>query len=140
MMRWLILCLLPCPVLADALVTTRTIKAGQIIEAEDISVVEAEIAGAPADPSVVAGQEARVVLYPGRPIRDGQFGPPAVIQRNQIVLLSYVEGTLAISTEGRALGRGGIGDLIPILNLSSRNTIQGRIMPDGSVRVSRSEG
>lgn len=139
-MRWLILCLLPGPVLADAVVTTRTIKAGQVIQAEDLSIVTTEMPGAPADPALIAGKEALVALYPGRPIRDGQFGPPAVVVRNQIVVLSYVEGTLAISTEGRALGRGGIGDLIPILNISSRNTIQGRVMPDGSVRVSRNEG
>lgn len=139
-MRWLVLCLLPWPALADALVPNRVIKAGQVIEAADISVVEADIPGAVTDPVRVIGQEARVALYPGRPIQEDQFGPRAVVLRNQLVVLSYVSPTLAISTEGRALTRGGVGEVISVLNLSSRNTVQARIMGDGSVRVSRTEG
>ncbi|MDR7126841.1 flagellar basal body P-ring formation chaperone FlgA [Pseudotabrizicola sp. 4114] len=139
-MRWLVLCLVPLPVFADALIPNRIIKAGQVIEAADISVVNADIPGTPTDPALVAGQEARVALYPGRPIRDGQFGPPAIVLRNQVVSLTYVMGTLAIFTEGRALDRGGAGDVIPVVNLSSRNTVQGRIMPDGTVSVVRTEG
>ncbi|MDP2081150.1 MAG: flagellar basal body P-ring formation chaperone FlgA [Pseudotabrizicola sp.] len=139
-MRWVILCLIPCPALADALVTTRIVKAGQVIEATDLTVVAANIPGTVTDPTLVTGQEARVALYPGRPIREGQFGPPTRIIRNQIVPLTYVAGTLVILTEGRALDRGGVGDVIPVLNLSSRNTVQGRVMPDGTVSVSPSEG
>ena len=139
-MRWLVLCLLPCPVFADALIPNRIIKAGQVIDTADLSVVDADIPGTATDPALVAGQEARVALYPGRPIRDGQFGPPAIVLRNQVVSLSYIAGTLAIFTEGRALDRGGVGDVIPVVNLSSRNTVQGRVMPDGTVSVSRSEG
>lgn len=139
-MRWLVLCLVPLPAFADALIPNRIIKAGQVIEMADISVVDADIPGTATDPALVAGQEARVALYPGRPIRNGQFGPPAIVLRNQVVSLSYVMGTLAIFTEGRALDRGGVGDVIPVVNLSSRNTVQGRIMPDGTVSVSRTEG
>ncbi|RGP35452.1 flagellar basal body P-ring formation chaperone FlgA [Pseudotabrizicola alkalilacus] len=139
-MRWMVLCLFPLPAFADALIPNRIIKAGQVIEAADISVVDADIPGTATDPALVAGQEARVALYPGRPIRNGQFGPPAIVLRNQVVSLSYVMGTLAIFTEGRALDRGGVGDVIPVVNLSSRNTVQGRIMPDGTVSVVRTEG
>ncbi|MFN4128632.1 MAG: flagellar basal body P-ring formation chaperone FlgA [Paracoccaceae bacterium] len=139
-MRWLVLCLIPLPALADAVVANRVIKAGQVIAAADLSVVDAIIPGTVTDPVFVVGQEARVVLYPGRPIREEQLGPPAIVLRNQVVSLSYIIGTLAIFTEGRALDRGGVGDVIPVVNLTSRNTVQGRIMPDGSVSVSRSEG
>jgi flagellar basal body P-ring formation protein FlgA len=140
-MRWLVLLLLwPAPLLADALVTTRVIKAGQVIQPEDLTVVVANIPGTASDPRLVAGQEARVALYPGRPIRDGQFGPPALVTRNQIVALAYIVGTLSITAEGRALDRGGAGDVISVLNIASRNTVQGRVMPDGTVRVSPFEG
>lgn len=139
-MRWLILCALPFPAFADALVTNRVIKAGQLIMAADVSVVDADIPGTATEVAQVVGQEARVALYPGRPIQTEQYGPPAVVFRNQLVSLSFVTDTLSISTEGRALARGGVGDVISVLNLSSRNTVQGRIMADGSVRVSRNEG
>lgn len=131
---------LPMSALADAIVTTRVIRPGQVITAADLSVVDADIPGTMTEVSLVEGQEARVVIYPGRPIKDGQVGPPARVVRNQIVKLTYLRGGLAISTEGRALDRGSVGDVVPVINSSSRNTVQGRIMPDGSVQVSLAEG
>lgn len=144
-MRGLKICLLPLCLLttgahADALVTTRVIKAGTILQLQDLTIVHADIPGAVTDPQFVAGQEARLTLYPGRPIHANQLGPPAVIERNQVVGLSFIAGGLAITTEGRALARGGVGDVIRVLNLSSRNTVQGLVMPDGSVRVGTPQG
>ena len=139
-MRWLILCLLPAPALADAFVANKVIRAGDVIRAEDLSSVDADIPGALATLDLIAGQEARVTLYPGRPIRADQLGAPAVIDRNQIVPLAYLVGNLAITTEGRAMTRGSVGDVIRVLNISSRATVQGQIMPDGSVRVSPPQG
>lgn len=126
--------------LADALVTTRVIKAGTIIQRDDLTVVDADIPGAISDLQSVAGQEARVTIYPGRPIRADHLGPPAVVDRNQVVSLGYSTGGLSITTEGRALARGGVGDVIRVLNLSSRTTVLGQIMPDGSVRVGPPQG
>lgn len=140
-MRWGVLfCLLPLPAFADAVVTNRIVKAGQVITADDLSTVEALIPEAETDLLQIVGQEARVALYPGRPIRKGQVGPPAVIKRNQVVSLTYIIETLFIQTEGRALAQGAVGDVIPIINLMSRKTVQGRVQPDGTVSVSPTEG
>ena len=106
----------------------------------DLTIVDADIHGALSDPQAVAGQEARQTIYPGRPILPDQIGPPAVVERNQIVGLAFIAGGLAITTEGRALARGGVGDVIRVLNLASRNTVQGQVMPDGTVRVSPPQG
>ena len=86
-------------------------------------------------PEDVVGLEARVVLYEGRPILASDVGPAAIIERNQIVTLVFSKGTLSIATEARALGRGGIGDAIRVMNLASRNTVSGTVTPDGSVVV-----
>ena len=139
-MRWLVLCLLPAPVWADAFVANRVIRAGDVVRVEDISAVQADIPNAVAAIDLIAGQEARVTLYPGRPIRADQLGAPVVVDRNQIVSVAYHGGNLAITTKGRALSRGGVGDIIRVLNLSSRATLQGQIMPDGSVRVPPPQG
>jgi flagella basal body P-ring formation protein FlgA len=58
-----------------------------------------------------------------------------VVDRNQIIPLAYAAGDLTILTEGRALARGGVGDVIEVMNLSSRNKVLGQIGPDGVVRV-----
>ncbi|MDT8857986.1 flagellar basal body P-ring formation chaperone FlgA [Paracoccaceae bacterium Fryx2] len=131
----LVFLLVPGLAEADSLVATRTIRAQTVLAATDMTLVAAEIPGALTDPLAAQGLEARVTLYAGRPIRPGDLGPPAIVDRNQIVPLSYQAGGLDIRTEGRALARGGVGDVVRVMNLSSRTIISGRIGADGMVWV-----
>lgn len=122
---------------AETVVPTRTIRAKEIISAGDLEVKPADMPGMVADPGVLIGQEARVALYAGRPIRVGDVGPPAIVDRNDLVLLVFSRQPLSITTEGRALGRGAAGDRIRVMNLSSRTTVTGRIRPDGQIEVNQ---
>lgn len=131
----LMLLLLPLPALAESLVAVQTIRAQSVLQAEDVTLVAATIEGALTNSGDAIGLEARVTIYPGRPIRPGDLGPPALVDRNQIVPLAYQTGALTILTEGRALERGASGDLIRIMNIGSRTTVSGRIGADGVVRV-----
>ena len=136
----LALILMPWPALADSLVATRVIRAQAVITSEDVTLVAADLPGTLGDPAAAIGQEARVAIYPGRGIKASDLGRAAVVERNQIVALAYRAGTLTILAEGRALDRGGPGDIIEVLNLSSRSRVTGQIADDGSVLVgSRSE-
>lgn len=130
-----LLTLLPAGALADIVVPTRTIRAKEVIVAADLETKEVTIAGAVTDPADLIGQEARVALYPGRPIRSGDFGPPAIVNRNDLVTLIFHQASLSIQTEGRALGRGAAGERIRVMNLSSRTTVTGLIRPDGQIEV-----
>jgi flagella basal body P-ring formation protein FlgA len=123
------------PAGADSVVTNRTIRAQTILTAADLAMAVVSMPGALTAPDQAIGQETRVTLYAGRPIRAGDIGPPAIIDRNQIVPLAYRQGGLAILTEARALERGGVGDLIRVMNLESRNSLTARVQSDGSVLV-----
>jgi flagella basal body P-ring formation protein FlgA len=120
---------------AQSLVPTRTIRATEMIAATDLTTGDTSVPGTLVDPGMAVGQEARVTLYAGRPIRLGDIASPAIIERNQVVPLSYDAGGLSILTEGRALARGGAGDFIRIMNLASRTTVTGQIQPDGTVTI-----
>lgn len=120
---------------AQTLLASRTIRAQALIGPEDIALSPDSVPGALSDPTQALGLEARVVLYAGRPIRPGDLGPPAVIDRNQIVALRYNVGRLVITTEGRALGRAGVGETVRVMNLDSRTTVTGRVSPEGNVDV-----
>lgn len=135
MWRALLILALAAPASAESVVATRTIRAKTLIGPEDLTLVSAELPGALTDPAAALGQEARVSIYAGKPVRPGDFGPPTLVDRNQLVTLVYLSGDLAISTEGRALGRGAEGEEIRVMNLGSRNTVTGRIGPDGAVYV-----
>ena len=120
---------------AETVVPTRTIRAAAIITDVDLRVIEGVTANGFSAPRDVIGQEARVTLYAGRPIRVDDIGPPALVDRNKIVTMRFEGGGLSISTEGRALERGGVGDRVRVMNLTSRSTLFGQVDADGVVRV-----
>jgi flagella basal body P-ring formation protein FlgA len=120
---------------ADTVVASRTIPAKSIIAASDLVIDTISIPGVVSDPSDIIGMEARVALYAGRPIRQADVGFPAVVERNQIIALLYSGNGLMISTEGRALGRAGPGDIVRVMNLSSRATVMARVGADGVAYV-----
>ncbi|MCR8549510.1 flagellar basal body P-ring formation protein FlgA [Salipiger sp. P9] len=138
-MRWLALLLGlygALPALAETVVVTKTIRAQDIVTADAVRLDPAPIPGAYAALGDVIGQEARITLYPGRPVMLGAVGEPALIDRNQIVELVFVRGGLRIVTEGRALARGSAGERIRVMNMASRSTLFGTVTGDGTVTVS----
>jgi flagella basal body P-ring formation protein FlgA len=139
MMRWLMALLLATPAAADSLVATHPIRAQTVLTADDFTVVDADIPGALSDPAAAIGQEARVTIYAGRPITKDNLGAAALVERNQTVSLIFRRGGLSILTEGRALDRGAVGDVIKVMNLSSKTTVTGTVGADGTVFVTTSD-
>lgn len=126
------------PALAETVVPKRTIRSQSIIYFNDLTHQTGTIPGTFSDAAKIDGLEARVTLYAGRPIRLGDVGPAALVERNAVVPILYVNGTLRLSAEGRALGRGAVGDRIRVMNLSSRTTVSGTITQDGTILVTGS--
>ena len=126
---------LPNMAIGEAVVAARTIRSQTILLASDVILMEKDIPDAVTRVSEVVGLEAKVVLYEGRSISYSDIGPAAVIERNQIVTLMFASGELLISTEARSLGRAGVGDLLRVMNLSSRKTVAGIVSGNGSVIV-----
>lgn len=122
---------------AETIVPTHTIRAQSILSREDLLVKSATVLGAYSNLEELIGLETRVALYPGRPIRPGDVGPAAIVERNQIITLIYDRGGLRISTEGRSLMRGGVGDRIRVMNMASRATVSGKVQLSGNVIVSQ---
>jgi flagella basal body P-ring formation protein FlgA len=121
---------------ADTVIATGTIRANSIISPGDVSVEAGDVPNAFSNPADVIGQEAKTTLYTGRPVYVEDIGPPALVTRNQIVLIEYQSAGLRIATEARALQRGAAGDRIRIMNLDSKATLFGRVQENGTIRVS----
>lgn len=128
--------LAPFPLFADTLTAARVVRANAVIEPEDVAISELQVPGALSARTDITGMEARITLYPGRPIMPAHVGPAALVTRNQTVMLVYESGGLTISAEARALSRGAEGETVRVMNLASRTTVIGRVRPDGSVAVS----
>lgn len=121
---------------AQAVVATRTLRAGHPIAEADLDIGAQPLApGLVADPAEALGMEARVTLYAGRPIPLASLQPPALVERNQLVTLVFRQGALDIRAEGRALGRGAADQQVRVMNLASRTTVTGRVAGPGLVSV-----
>jgi flagella basal body P-ring formation protein FlgA len=128
-------CLAAGAVLAQSVTPLRAIRSQSLIGAGDVALSEETVPGAVVELAAVVGREARVTLYPGRPILSEQIGAPALVERNQIVRMHYVQGPLSIVTEGRALERAGSGEMLRVMNMASRQIVTGSVAADGSIEV-----
>lgn len=134
-MLWLLFFIFPTVGAADTVVSSRIIRSGSIIQASDLAPARISVSGAVQFVDEIVGLEAKTIIYPGRPILYGQVSAPAIVERNQNVPLIYLSDGLEILTEGRALSRGSVGEVIRVLNLGSRMIVSGMIGDDGSVHV-----
>ena len=131
----LLLLAIAVPAAAQSVMVVRPVRAGMALLPEDLGFSEAFAPDGFDDPRDLIGLEARVNLYPGRPVRAREIGSPTVIERNEIVPLTFVRGGLTITVEGRAMGRAGEGEGVRVMNLSSRSTVTGTATAAGAVVV-----
>lgn len=140
-MRFVVMALLfPVAAQGESVIAARNIRPETVLTAADITVVSETIPGAADHPDLALGMEARVAIYAGRPVRVEDLGAPALVERNQIVALHFSVGALSITAEGRVLDRGGFGDVVRVMNLSSKTTVTGVVQADGGVRVASPQG
>ena len=122
---------------ADVVIVADAVRAGTILEAVHLTTMSGDHLDALTDMRDAIGMEARVNLYPQRPIRSADLGLPTLVERNARVRLTFVAGPLRISTEGRALARAGAGEPVRVMNMQSRATVIGVAVAPGEVEVTR---
>lgn len=130
----LALCLIALPALVEAnpISAARTLPTGTILSQGDLTLGEQTD---PAALDVLIGMETRVMIYEGKPVTPSQLATPTLVERNQMVTLSYVSNTFQIDTEGRALSSGRLGDVVRVMNMGSRTTVSGEVAANGSVVI-----
>lgn len=123
------------------IVAKRTIRAQAILTEDDLAIRAGASSNAETETELwdFVGMETREVLYAGRPISRSQLGEPAIVQRNEIVQMIYLTGSVQIVTEGRALGRAALGETIRVMNLGSRTTVSAQVEGPARVRVGSME-
>lgn len=121
--------------MAGELVAARTLRVGTVLTAADVRVTQ-DTVGAVV-PEGVIGKEIRRAVYAGRTISLSDLGPPTLIRRNDVVTMIYRSGSLGLRTQGRSLGRGGLGEMVEILNLDTRLKVRGTVVGPERVEVTR---
>lgn len=130
-----ILALLGVPAHAQSVVALSGIRAQTVITADMVALAEVETLGAYTALEDVIGMEARLNIYPGRVILLDALGAPAILERNQNVVMRFNRGALTIYSEGRVLDRAGVGERVRVMNMDSKAVIFGRVGADGIIEV-----
>ena len=123
----------------EALVPTRAISQGEVIRASDL--VPARRPKSEGAPNVVREAEQAVGMVAKRPLRAGQairesdFAKQELVARNETVTISFEVPGINVSIRGQALEPGAQGDLINVLNVQSKKTLQATVTGRGRVSV-----
>ena len=107
----------------EALVPTRAIAQGEVVRASDL--VPARRPKSEAAPNVISEAEQAV----------GMVAKQEVVARNGSVTISYEVPGVTVSIRGQALEPGAQGDLINVLNVQSKKTLQATVTGPGRVSV-----
>ncbi|MEO1687247.1 MAG: flagellar basal body P-ring formation chaperone FlgA [Pseudomonadota bacterium] len=128
----------PAPVaLRQVVVASRALPARHIVRPEDVRLETLQVAAGLPHPELAIGLETATAVPAGQALQPELLGAPAVIDRNDRVLLQYRRGPLTIRVEGRALERAAVGKRLAAMNLTSRQTVTGTAVGPGLMEVSR---
>ena len=123
----------------EAAVTTRPLQRGDVIKAGDIVIERRPKNEFSSEPPALAGhvvgQAARRVVRAGQPLRSADVMKPEVVLKNETVTLTYEVPGIVLTMRGKALESGAEGDLVSVLNIHSKRTIQGVVTGPGRVAI-----
>jgi flagella basal body P-ring formation protein FlgA len=124
----------------EAATLTRPVNRGEVLRESDVIVEKrpkSEMTGdIIATAQVVIGQAARRTLRPGQPLRQADLMRPELVQRNEAVIILYQVPGIALTLRGKAIDSGSEGDVINVMNIQSKRTVQGVVTGAGRVLVS----
>jgi flagellar basal body P-ring formation protein FlgA len=123
----------------EVAVTTRALAAGAIIKDSDLAVerrpkakIGGEVLGSAHD---AIGLAARSGIRAGAPLRRTDLMKPQMVHRDENVTLVYEVPGILLTTRGKALEAGAEGDVINVLNVQSKRTVQGTVTGPNRVNI-----
>jgi flagella basal body P-ring formation protein FlgA len=124
---------------AEALVLARSLKRGELIRKSDVVKERRPRAELGDDPvgrlDLAVGLAAQRALRAGQALKQSDLMKPELIQRNEMVTLVYEVPGITLTMRGKAMEPGSEGDVVSVVNLESKRTVQGTVTGFGRVTV-----
>ncbi len=118
----------------------RPLARGETIRASDIIMERRPKTEAGADTASdmehVVGMAPRRAMRAGQVLRSTDLMRPELVQRNENVTLVFEVPGIMLTSRAKALESGAEGDLISVLNIQSKRTVQGTVTGPNTVTVS----
>src|SRR5262249_26320083 len=120
-------------------VLTRPLARGEVVKATDIAVERRAKSETSGEPVTAAGQAiglaVRQAMRAGQPLMRTQLMKPELVHRDENVTLVYEVPGITITTRGKALEPGAMGDTINVANLETKRTVQGIVSGPNRVTI-----
>lgn len=110
----------------SVLTYARDFAAGEIVRPEDVvwTKLAGKPAGAPRDAEAVIGMAARRPLREGAPVAMRDVVAPQVIKAGDLVSVTWADGGVSVTLQGKALAGAAVGEAVNIQNTASKKTLQ----------------
>ncbi len=114
--------------MTEVLTYSRSLSSGDIIQAEDLTysqvLAQAVPSDAPRNADDVIGLSVKRPLRTGQAVSTRDLLAPLVIHRDDLVQVTYRDGSIVLSLEAKAMGNAAVGDLFTLQNTSSKKSIE----------------
>lgn len=125
----------------DVPVLTRALKTGDIVVSDDVMFVRMAASRVPrgtvADAEKLVGFSAKRQLRAGLPLRESDVQKPLVVRKGDAVTMIFRAPGIELTSRGKAMTDGGIGDTVAVVNAQSLKQIDAVVTGAGAVNVSR---
>lgn len=126
----------------EAVIAARSFARNEVVKASDLVIErrpKAEIRGdIVRSVGDAAGLAVRRALRAGEPLRTVDLMKPDIVLRNEAVTLIYEAPGLMLTMRGKALESGAQGDVVNVLNIHSKRTVQGTVSGPSQVTIATS--
>jgi len=123
----------------DVPVLARRLASGTVIGESDLvwqSIPQERLTGEVlTDASQIIGLELRHGQAEDALLRARDLIPPRLVKRGSLVTMMVATPSLRITTQGRALQDGALGDIVRITNVQSHRIVEGTVQANGTVRI-----
>lgn len=121
-----------------ALTLTHSLGKGEVIGPDDLQLIPVSDQTSEqvyTDPAALIGRKLKQTIAPGRPISPRHLETNWLVEKDAPVVITTQTGGITISTQGRALQNAALGDLVPVMALSSGRTLSARVISTDIVSI-----
>lgn len=126
-------------ILKSVFITKKEIKKGEKINNEEVIIEKKDISKLPKDIvfdlSLFKEKVAKRLIPSQSVLRESYFEDICLVKKGDEVIIFVNLGNLEISTQGKSLSSGKIGEIIKVLNLDSKKELQAKVIGEKKVEV-----
>ncbi len=120
-------------------VPAHDIARGEVIAESDLTTAlvdgAALMSGVVMRADAISGMQTRRVLRAGEPLRADDVRRPVMVSKGQTVTMLFTAPGVELTAMGRAMGEGGVGDMVTVQNPVSFRMITATVTGPGTVRA-----